>query len=133
MAFGVSHATALTYSDFQWRERAAGKGPALYTLAFSNDEVVGMVGCVISASEEFNLIAMWVAPQFRGTATAARLVNAVKAESALQGHSRVVLDVAPTNLRAVSFYQRMGFVFLPQWEPLESYPHVQLQKMECPV
>jgi ribosomal protein S18 acetylase RimI-like enzyme len=130
MAFGVSHATALTYTDSQWRERAAGRGQALFILAFSNNTVVGIVGCVLSSCSEFNLIAMWVAPPLRGTAAAAKLVGAVKAEAVLQGHSRIVLDVAPSNLRAVSFYQKEGFVFLPEWESLESHPHIQLQKME---
>ena len=40
------------------------------------------------------------------------------------------LDVSPDNRRAAAFYRKQGFVFLPEWEPLESHPHIQVQKME---
>ena len=46
------------------------------------------------------------------------------------GQSRLVLDVSPDNARAAAFYKKQGFVFLPEWEPLESHPHIQVQKME---
>ena len=38
---------------------------------------------------------------------------------------------APGNGRAVAFYQRHGFAFLPGWEALASHPHVRVQKMAC--
>jgi RimJ/RimL family protein N-acetyltransferase len=41
-----------------------------------------------------------------------------------------VLDVSPDNARAAAFYKKQGFVFLPEWEALESHPHIQVQKME---
>lgn len=129
-AFGVTHAAAMTYTDSQWRDRAACRGQALFTLAFRNDVAVGIVGRVPSSSSGLNLIAMWVAPKERGTAIATGLVEAVKSEAILQGYPRVVLEVAPSNLRAVSFYQKQGFNFLPEWESLASHPHIQLQKME---
>lgn len=129
LAFGVSHATALTYTDQQWRERASGRGPATYLLAYASGQAVGMAAGVLDSAAQFNLIAMWVAPPFRGTAAAARLVGAVKAHAAAQGHARIVLGVAPDNARAVSLYQKAGFEFLPEWEALESHPHVRLQKM----
>jgi ribosomal protein S18 acetylase RimI-like enzyme len=128
-AFGVSHATAASYSDAQWRERAAGPHPE-FLLAFRDGAAVGMIGGgVSSASKEYNLIAMWVRPAHRGTGAAARLVAAIKASAAAQGHMRIVLDVAPENARAAAFYRRQGFVFLPEWEPLASHPHIQVQKM----
>jgi ribosomal protein S18 acetylase RimI-like enzyme len=117
-------------TDLQWRDRAAGRGQALFTLAFMNGCAVGIVGHVRSSPSESNLIAMWVAPALRGTVTAARLVESVKAHAVSQGYARVVLEVAPDNLRAVSFYHRQGFSFLPEWEALESHPYIQIQKME---
>jgi ribosomal protein S18 acetylase RimI-like enzyme len=129
-AFGVSHASALAYTDSQWRDRAAGRGPARYLLCLDDTAVVGMVAHVIGEGGECNLIAMWVAPSARGTPAAAGLVDAVKASAAAQGHRRLVLDVAPDNARAVAFYRRQGFTFLPEWEALESHPHIQVQKME---
>jgi ribosomal protein S18 acetylase RimI-like enzyme len=130
MAFGVSHATAMANTDVQWRDRAAGRGKVRFTLAFMNDHAVGIVGHALSAHSEGNLIAMWIAPALRGTATAARLVEAVKTQAVSQGYARVVLEVDPNNVRAVSFYRKQGFSFLPEWEALESHPHIQIQKME---
>jgi ribosomal protein S18 acetylase RimI-like enzyme len=128
-AFGVSHATAAGYSDAQWRERAAGPHP-LFLLAFRDGMAAGMIGGGVSAATgEYNLIAMWVRPQHRGTDTATRLVQAIKARAAAQGHERIVLDVAPGNARASAFYRKQGFVFLPEWEPLASHPEIQVQKM----
>ena len=129
-AFGVSHATAMANTDLQWRDRAAGRGQALFTLAFMNDCAVGMVAHLSSSLSGCNLIAMWVAPEWRGTATATRLVESVKAHALSQGCARVVLEVVPSNLRAVAFYRKQGFSFLPEWEVLESHPHIQIQKME---
>jgi ribosomal protein S18 acetylase RimI-like enzyme len=129
-AFGVSHATAAAYSEEQWRERAA--GPHLeFLLAFRDGVAAGMIGGGVSAATgEYNLIAMWVQPEHRGSDIAACLVAAIKASAAAKGHARIVLDVAPENARAAAFYQRQGFTFLPQWEPLASHPEIQVQKME---
>jgi ribosomal protein S18 acetylase RimI-like enzyme len=129
-AFGVSHAAAMADTDSRWRDRAAGRGQAFFTLAFMNECAVGMVGHARSSPSDCNLIAMWVAPELRGTATAARLVESVKTHAVSQGYARVVLEVAPINLRAVAFYNKQGFSFLPEWEALESHPQIQIQKME---
>jgi ribosomal protein S18 acetylase RimI-like enzyme len=129
-AFGVSYSTAAAYTDAQWRERAAGPHP-LFLLAFLDGEAIGMIGGGVSAAiGEYNLIAMWVRPEHRGGGAAAHLVAAIKASAAAKGHTRIVLDVAPENARAAAFYRRQGFVFLPEWEPLDSHPEIQVQKME---
>lgn len=143
-AFGISHASAAAETDGAWRDRAAGRGRAKFILAFEQGGAVGMVAYIPApvpaspsalpdAERECGLIAMWVAPSSRGTGTAAALVDAVKARARAGGHDRVVLDVAPGNLRAAAFYRGQGFVFLPEWEPLASHPHIQVQKMACPV
>lgn len=129
-AFGVSHATAAAESESRWRERASGRGRGEFLLAFVDGVAVGMVGGAVSAQSEFNLIAMWVAPEYRGTAAATLLVAAIKARARERGHARVVLDVAPDNRRAAAFYQRQGFSFLPERETLASHPEIQVQKME---
>ncbi len=128
-AFGVTHASAAGNPDQQWRDRAAARGPATYLLAFSGDTPIGMVGGVVSAAQEFNLIAMWVRPDQRGSGAAAALVDAMKAHAQAKGHARVVLDVSPANERAAAFYLKRGFRFLPHWEALESHPHIRVQKM----
>lgn len=130
-AFGVTYASAAANSDAQWRDRAAARGPATYLLAFcAQGTPIGMIGGVLSAAQEFNLIAMWVAPAQRGSGAASALVRAMQEHAVAEGHRRVVLDVAPDNARAAAFYVKQGFRFLPHWEPLESHPHIMLQKME---
>jgi ribosomal protein S18 acetylase RimI-like enzyme len=132
-AFGVSHASAAAYTDGAWRDRAAGRGKARFILAFDGGEAVGIVGHMPNDQQELELIAMWVAPSYRGTPTATHLVDAVKSHAAAQARQRILLDVAPSNARAAAFYQKLGFTFLPEWQPLESHPHIQLQKMEWTV
>ncbi|NML63519.1 GNAT family N-acetyltransferase [Massilia sp. RP-1-19] len=129
-AFGVTYATAAANSEAQWRDRAAGRGPGRFVLAFVDGIAVGMAGAVVSSAAEFNLIAMWVRPEYRGAGVACALVEAVTASAITRGYSRVVLDVSPANERAAAFYRKLGFVFLPEWEALESHPEVTVQKME---
>jgi ribosomal protein S18 acetylase RimI-like enzyme len=129
-AFGLSHASAASYSDAQWRDRASPRHQPEFLLAFVNGAAVGIVGHHVSPAQECNLIAMWVKPECRGMAVAASLVEAVKTRAVAQGHARVVLDVSPDNARAAAFYRKQGFSFLPEWEPLASHPDIELQKME---
>jgi ribosomal protein S18 acetylase RimI-like enzyme len=128
-AFGVSHATAAANSDAQWRGRASGRGPAQFVLALVDGVAVGLAGVVVSPTAEPELIAMWVRPEYRGAAVAGGLVGAIKKRAVEGGHASVVLAVSPSNERAAAFYRKQGFTFLPEWEPLESHPQVQLQKM----
>ncbi|WUR13727.1 GNAT family N-acetyltransferase [[Empedobacter] haloabium] len=128
-AFGVTYAAAAAYTDEQWQARAAGTDRAEYVLAFDGEQPVGIAAGVVSAQEEYNLIAMWVRPHYRGTGLAARLIEAVKARAQAKGHRRIVLDVAPENVAAANLYLRQGFAFLPEWEPLASHPAISVQKM----
>lgn len=128
-AFGLSQATAAAYSDSQWRDRASSRSQAEFLLAFMNGVAVGIVGDFVSPTLEFNLIAMWVKPECRGTGVAAGLVDSIKTRAVSQGHTRVVLSVSPGNGRAAAFYRKQGFSFLPEWETLASHPDINVQKM----
>lgn len=125
-AFGVPHAEAAAWSEAQWRQRAAS---GRYQLAIDGGAAVGIAAGVENEEGEFNLIAMWVAPASRGAPAAARLVEAVKQRALALGHTRVVLSVSPDNVRAVAFYQRQGFAFLDEWEPIASQPGLMARKM----
>ncbi len=129
-AFGTTYAANAANTEAQWRDRAAGRGPARFVLAFVDGEAVGMAGAVVNAAGEFGLIAMWVRPEFRGAGVAVALVEAIKADALARGYSRVVLDVSTENQRATSFYTKLGFAFLPVWDALESHPGITVQKME---
>ena len=129
-AFGASHASAAGFSDEDWQQRAVSTPQRTFFLAFDGAQAIGLAAQVVAGDGECHLIAMWVHPEYRGLAVAQGLVDAVKQCAVGNGHGRLVLDVAPENTRAAAFYQKQGFVFLPEWEALESHPHIQVQKME---
>ena len=129
-AFGVSHASAAAYLDEDWQRRAASTPERAFLLAYVGGQPVGLAAHAVSGEGECNLLAMWVAPAFRGMGIAAALVDAVKQRAVAGGHHRLVLGVSPENQRAATFYRKQGFVFLPEWEPLDSHPEIQVQKME---
>lgn len=129
-AFGASHASAAAFSDADWQQRAISTPQRTFFLAFDGEQAIGLAAHVVAGNGECHLIAMWVAQQYRGLAVAQGLVEAVKQCAVNNGHGRLVLDVAAENVRAAAFYQKQGFVFLPEWEALESHPHIRVQKME---
>ena len=129
-AFGVTHASAAAYTDAQWQERASARNGTEFLLAFDGEQATGMAARAVSDKQECNLIGMWVQPAYRGTPVAAALVQTLLERAVAQGHRRVVLDVSPENTRAAAFYRKLGFSFLPEWEPLASYPDIKVQKME---
>lgn len=129
-AFGASHASAAAFTDEDWQHRAASTPQRTFLLACADGQPVGLAAHVIDGQGECSLQAMWVKLEYRGMEIAAGLVDAVKQLCVAGGHGRLVLDVSPDNARAAAFYQKQGFVFLPEWEALDSHPHIQVQKME---
>jgi ribosomal protein S18 acetylase RimI-like enzyme len=129
-AFGLSHATAAAYSEQQWRERASQATQREFLLAIHKEQAIGLIGGAVSPTQEYNLIAMWVHPVYRGKGIAGLLVDAIKARAIAGGHRRVVLSVSPDNALAANLYRRSGFVSLPEWEVLTSHPDIRVQKME---
>lgn len=127
-AFGVSYQTAVADSDAQWQARAAGERTQFW-LALDVGRPVGLVGAGFRDPTRYELIAMWVEPAARGKGVADELVAAVKARAMELGLEVLFLEVAPENTRAVQFYQRHGFVFLDEWEPIDSHPHILVQSM----
>ena len=132
-AFGVSHETAANYTDAQWQERASSGIGTKFWLAIKDGKPVGMIGAGVSQTHRYNLIGMWIEADFRGSGVAAQLVGAVKRQALQEGHEFVYLDVSPDNARASSFYLKQGFVYMDEWEPLASHPHIKVQTMTCAV
>lgn len=128
-AFGVNYETTTKYTDEQWQERASATVGPEFWLAFVDSEPVGMIGGAISRMNRYNLIGMWVEPRVRGSGIASSLVEAVTSRALQKGFDRIFLDVSPENVRAASFYLKQGFVFIDEWEPLASHPHITVQTM----
>jgi ribosomal protein S18 acetylase RimI-like enzyme len=129
-AFGVSYHNAITYTNERWKELASSESQPHFWLALDQDEPVGMIGAGVDQTGRFNLIGMWLKPEFRGSGVGEYLVNAVKARSIDLGYRRVILSVSPSNTRAARFYRKQGFVFIDEFEALSSHPHIQVQAME---
>ena len=129
-AFGASHASAAAFTDEDWQRRAVSTPERTFLLAYAGSQAIGIAAHVVNDHGEASLQAMWIKREYRGMEIATGLVDAVKQLCLAAGQSRLVLDVSPENARAAAFYKKQGFVFLPQWEPLDSHPHIQVQKME---
>jgi GNAT superfamily N-acetyltransferase len=80
-------------------------------VAFVSGQPVGLVGWSPAHTDDHDieLISMWVRPDVRGTATAARLVQFVK-DIAWSRDGHLDLAVRTDNLRARRFYEKCGFV-----------------------
>lgn len=106
-AFGGSYENSVEYPEQSWRERCT--QPSWF--AFERGEPVGMVRITRHDLRDLpELISMWVAPQARGTSTAADLVGCVLDWARAEGERGVFLRVMDSNRRAQAFYERVGFV-----------------------
>ncbi|VVP47058.1 hypothetical protein PS862_05187 [Pseudomonas fluorescens] len=130
IAFGVSHADAVNYSDERWRSLASAQQAPYFWLAIDQELPVGMIGGGIDRQRRFNLIGMWVKHELRGGGVAQRLVEVLRARALSLGFERMVLGVSPSNARATNFYKRQGFVFIDEFEWLASHPDITVQTME---
>lgn len=105
-----------------------------YFMAFSNDEVVGML-CVDAYVHDGNsfpgIFSMYVRPAHRGLGVASQLIDASKEYVRGNGQSSLFLDVVEGNERAISFYRREGFVPIGSLRAMESDPERQMITMVC--
>ncbi|MHB8641947.1 MAG: GNAT family N-acetyltransferase [Gaiellaceae bacterium] len=110
-AFLQTLAEARNFPEERWRERAdASDGQA--TFVFDDG---GMVACFVSDDPDtVFLVAMWVAPEQRGSGAARELVDAVVSWAREGRAARVLLSVERDNARAARFYEKCGFVELDE-------------------
>jgi ribosomal protein S18 acetylase RimI-like enzyme len=122
-AFASTLAREEAMAESRWRERL---GSGHWWLCRDGDAAVGMVSSYTEdgSSDERHLVAMWVAPDRRGTPAASFLVEAVCERASADGARAVVLWVADGNDRARRFYERLGFRPTGVRQPLPSNPDV---------
>jgi RimJ/RimL family protein N-acetyltransferase len=119
-AFGSTHTREAGFDEATWRDRATSNG---WYVATSGDTVLGIVAGYHDAGsppEQRHLVAMWVAPQARGTGLAAELVEAVVEWAHADGATELTLGVADGNERARALYLNCGFVSTGERFPLHS-------------
>jgi GNAT superfamily N-acetyltransferase len=110
-AFLDTHARSSALPAEHWQERAT-PSDAQASFAIERDgRFEGLVACFVADDPEtVFLVAMWVAPELRGTGVARGLVEQVVEWARDRGASRVTLSVEEWNDRAAALYERCGFV-----------------------
>jgi ribosomal protein S18 acetylase RimI-like enzyme len=127
LAYGSTFAREVAFSDELWQERM---GESSSWLALDPGPPQLPVGAVSlyqfpeQARDEACLVAMWVAPHARGRGVADSLVGALIEHARSAGLSRVTLDVADDNARAIGCYERLGFTRTGRTGTLPHYDEV---------
>ncbi|MBC8137185.1 MAG: GNAT family N-acetyltransferase [Fibrella sp.] len=128
-AFSTTYADAVARTDESWQEMTTncsqGTDGSTFFAYDDSGEVVGMVGGFRdkNAPDAVHLVAMWVAPDARGSGAAGALVEAVFDWAKAIRAKCVVTAVTAGNDRALRLYERMGFA-APN-TPLSDAPHVR--------
>ena len=104
-AFFSTREREVAFTDEIWRERTSNAG-----LATCDGEGAGIVSAVPVDGDGAELVAMWVARDFRGRGVGGALVAWVVAEARRAGRAFVRLAYAHGNDDAARLYARCGFV-----------------------
>ncbi len=129
-AFGSTLDREIALTQAEWRARLTGGG---WYAAFVGAQAVGLVCCVIDDPAVADLVAMWVAPDYRGTGIADALVRAAVAHARAARASAVRLWVVETNERAIALYERLHFRSTGRRQPLPRDPDVPEIELRLPL
>jgi GNAT superfamily N-acetyltransferase len=113
-SFAMTHAHEASLSDGHWARRArmlADGDGATQLLAVDATGPVGSVTAVRDSkrSDVFNIYAMWVAPEQRGSGLGARLIAAAERWIAEAGGCEAALSVTTASPAAQRLYARAGY------------------------
>jgi GNAT superfamily N-acetyltransferase len=132
-AFASTLEREAAFDDAEWQRRVA---PGNWVLALAEDDVVGVAAGIQERGrpdDDRHLVAMWVAPEFRGRHVADRLVAAVADWARSNGAVTLSLWVAAGNDRARRCYLRLGFEASGERQPLPNRPDVTEERMAKPI
>lgn len=110
-AFESSYSIEMEQGRSFWISKIASRA-----VAFLGNDPIGLIGWTQLSNDPtgFELNSMWVRPEARGTIAASRLVEFAIATLADRLATRLELGVVSDNARALSLYQRIGFVVSSQ-------------------
>lgn len=113
LAFGSTYAREAEFVPEEWRRRlrsrAGNSRSRTWAAVAGKDQFVGIVAAA-EVDGTFHLFAMWVAPEFRGRALGAGLLDAALDWVRERTHDRrVLLDVNPSMAAAMNLYRSRGF------------------------
>lgn len=78
-------------------------------LARAGDTPVGFA-VLMRAVDEIHLLAIGITPQWQGAGCGRALLDFARAQARAGGMRRMLLEVRPSNVAAIAFYQAAGFV-----------------------
>jgi ribosomal protein S18 acetylase RimI-like enzyme len=108
-AFGSTLSEWEGAGEARWRARVS--DVAFNLVAIVDGRGVGQAsGSAVDVEGRSELTSMWVSPLWRGHEIAESLVSEIARWVVGQGGRALVLDVKAMNVRARSFYRRLGFV-----------------------
>ena len=128
VAFGLSYEEAISFSSENWKLRASGHEGPRFLILYNDSKPVGLVGGVF-ANGEYELIAMWVSPEYRSSGAGFKLVEALKKHALSESHCDISLRVSPDNKPACHLYEKCGFTVVGEVGSLASNSNINLQKM----
>jgi len=79
-------------------------------LVKQNNTIIGMGGCITLQTHESLIKRFYIAKDYRGTGIASQLLEKIIRTAKTANVSRIVIDVAKKNSRAIRFYEKNGFV-----------------------
>jgi ribosomal protein S18 acetylase RimI-like enzyme len=129
-AFWTTYDEALARTDEEWRAMVE---RSRVWLAMAGGRAVGSVGSFRlpdQPEDECVLVGMWVDPSARGLGVGEQLVRRVVDDATARGCSRVLLEVAHENARALDLYERMGFVATGRTGAMPHDPSITELEME---
>lgn len=86
-----------------------------FFLAKENDQIIGMAGCLRLNRTEGLIKRFYIQKDYRGKGIAQELLDLIINSAREMKLIKLVLDVSIDNKRAISFYERNGFLrFIPE-------------------
>ena len=124
-AFSATLSENASRSDESWAASAAHLAQDTKSttfIAYHNDEPCGMMGCYLMGEQDgiANLVAVWVAPEYRNLKVGQGLLEAVKKWSRESKAQVLYAWVAEQNATAIRFYKSAGFETTGQRQPFKS-------------
>ena len=124
-AFSATSAEALSRSDKSWADSAAHLAQdkkSTTFIAYYDGKPCGMMGCYITDEEDdiSNLVAVWVAPEYRHLKAGQGLLEVVKQWSRESNAHVLHAWVAEQNALAIRFYKAADFKKTGRRQPFKS-------------
>lgn len=113
-AFYSTAGEAALFTEKDWRKRLSAPDSATFVLTDEDQTDHGLAGALPYSEDDaedgdHQLVAMWVAPEARGSGAAHMLVEAAIIHARNMGARRLVLWVAWGNIKAEALYRAHGF------------------------